>query len=278
MLYLRLADRLEPAAAYEIISIRSDVNMLPGEHRHDYGELFWITSGRCRHRLLGQIEELETGALYLLRPADVHSLSPLPFGAFSFTNLAFCSNRLSGPAARHPDAFVRLRERDPDDRPRRIQLDSRRLAEINRLAERLWEGPPTSFLFEWFLFSLAEMILPRTALPGPNGAPDWLMEACARIRQPEWLAMGVEGFIRAAGRGHEHVCRATRRYFDKRPVDLVTEARLAQARRLLLHTSQPVTEISLDCGYGHPAQFYASFRRATGLSPLQYRKKGQPIV
>ena len=54
--------------------------------------------------------------------------------------------------------------------------------------------------------------------------------------------------------------------------DTLTLIRLDHARRLLLATDLPVTQIAMDTGFGDGAYFSRCFRRAEGLSPRAYRQ------
>jgi transcriptional regulator GlxA family with amidase domain len=57
----------------------------------------------------------------------------------------------------------------------------------------------------------------------------------------------------------------------KRYYDLI---RLHRARKLLVETDLPVTEVALRCGYLSPTQFSACFRKRFGLSPRRQRQEG----
>lgn len=277
-LTLRLRSYLNPGEAYQLLHVRSDVNILPGEHTHDYAEIFWLTAGHCRHVVKGVSASLPAGVVFILRPGDAHQLQPIETVRFSFTNLIFDPALARELSRRHPEPFARffdLRGKQPP----RFTLRSAALEELNRHADRLLEGPPDAFLLEWFLYALAELAgLHARGAAWPPDVPDWLVEATARIREPEWFVQGVQGFVKAAGHGHEHVCRSAKRYLGKTPVQIVNEARLNFARRQLLTTGQPVGQIAEACGFANPTQFHALFRAATGLTPLQYRKRScQPI-
>ena len=51
----------------------------------------------------------------------------------------------------------------------------------------------------------------------------------------------------------------------------VEEVRLARAKAFLSDTEKSMKEIAYELSFTHQATFTASFRRATGMSPSQYR-------
>lgn len=56
--------------------------------------------------------------------------------------------------------------------------------------------------------------------------------------------------------------------------DLLQTRRLESARDLLLHTTKPVNDIWLSCGFASHNTFYKAFKRAYGLSPSELRALG----
>ena len=57
----------------------------------------------------------------------------------------------------------------------------------------------------------------------------------------------------------------------KRYYDLI---RLHRARKLLVETDLPITEVALRCGYVSPTQFSARFKRDFRTSPRRQRQEG----
>ncbi len=55
--------------------------------------------------------------------------------------------------------------------------------------------------------------------------------------------------------------------------DHVRQRRIAEAARLLRETFQRVSEISQSVGFRDPSNFDHAFRRETGVSPREYRKR-----
>jgi len=53
----------------------------------------------------------------------------------------------------------------------------------------------------------------------------------------------------------------------------LTFLRIRKAEQLLLDPDKSITAIAMDTGFEHPSYFIKQFKRARGISPLQYRKK-----
>lgn len=66
------------------------------------------------------------------------------------------------------------------------------------------------------------------------------------------------------------------RYFKKLMginfVDYVNQVRLHYAIEALLYTNQPITNISMDCGFSNPSAFNKIFKEAFQISPTSYKK------
>lgn len=54
-------------------------------------------------------------------------------------------------------------------------------------------------------------------------------------------------------------------------VDYITERKMEKARELLISTKTPIMNIALDLGYNEPNYFSKVFRKATGITPSEYR-------
>lgn len=71
---------------------------------------------------------------------------------------------------------------------------------------------------------------------------------------------------------HERLRQACVRTTASSPLELLNARRLLEAKRCLLYTSMSVAVIAEYCGFDDPAYFSRFFSRATGASPLRYRK------
>lgn len=61
--------------------------------------------------------------------------------------------------------------------------------------------------------------------------------------------------------------------FDRTFMQDVIESRIQYAKYFLAYSNQPVNLIASNCGYNNTEHFCRQFKKTTGLTPLQYRKK-----
>jgi transcriptional regulator GlxA family with amidase domain len=57
------------------------------------------------------------------------------------------------------------------------------------------------------------------------------------------------------------------------PLDYVLSLRMEEAKQMLETSEASIDDVAQEVGYTEPSAFRRVFRRATGLSPLQYRQK-----
>lgn len=75
----------------------------------------------------------------------------------------------------------------------------------------------------------------------------------------------------AVGRSPAHVTTAVKRATGRTVVEWIIDGRMAEARRMLLHSSEKVDEIAERVGYADPTHFIRMFRRAHGATPARWR-------
>jgi AraC family transcriptional regulator len=74
-----------------------------------------------------------------------------------------------------------------------------------------------------------------------------------------------------AGLSPFHFSRAFKASTGLSPHAYVLHCRVAEAKRLLSHTSLAVADIALRTGFSSPGQLSARFRAATGTTPSAFR-------
>ncbi len=81
----------------------------------------------------------------------------------------------------------------------------------------------------------------------------------------------VTDLCRVAGVSRRPLELRFQKYLNRTPLEIIHEARLEQARRLLVTTPMQVAEIARRCGYRNGEVFSKAFRKAHGVTPRAYR-------
>jgi AraC family transcriptional regulator len=72
-----------------------------------------------------------------------------------------------------------------------------------------------------------------------------------------------------------HFARSFKKPFGLPPHRYLTNRRIERAKNLLTQPDLPVTNIGFDVGFGDANSFSAVFRKSTGLTPTEYRRRPQ---
>ncbi|TKV47567.1 AraC family transcriptional regulator, partial [Bacillus sp. PIC28] len=59
------------------------------------------------------------------------------------------------------------------------------------------------------------------------------------------------------------------------PIEYIQQFRVLKATEYLLHTNQSIKEISTAVGIENPEYFATLFKKKTGFTPTEYRKKNE---
>ncbi len=95
------------------------------------------------------------------------------------------------------------------------------------------------------------------------------------IRENLAQPLALEELARVAGLSKRHFLRAFAESVGVAPHRFVVGLRIEEAKRQLAATAKPVTHIALDCGFSHAQHFSSSFRKAAGMTPLEYRQRAR---
>ncbi len=82
---------------------------------------------------------------------------------------------------------------------------------------------------------------------------------------------GVGDMATAAATSRSGLLRKLRRTMGITPQDLLREARIKHACRLLRHSDKSVSEIAYACGFTDPRYFSRCFKQSVGSSPTEYK-------
>ena len=154
------------------------------------------------------------------------------------------------------------------------------------IAERLWEaggeaGPEHRFFADSAAATLVARLLQLAAQAPPEARGGLSGYQLRRVRDycetnlAAEIALGELAAI--AGLSPYHFARAFKHSTSLSPHAWLTELRMARARELMTaQPAMPLAEVALCVGYASQTAFGAAFRRVTGATPGDWRRRRAP--
>ena len=120
---------------------------------------------------------------------------------------------------------------------------------------------------------LAERLLLETWLPPatPTSRPSEMEKAAMEIRADLTAPPHPDELAHRHGLSRTTFRRRWIETFGVPPARWLQQARIAEARRLVVETTLSIAEVATRCGFNDAFYFSRCFRSATGLSPRDYR-------
>lgn len=88
-------------------------------------------------------------------------------------------------------------------------------------------------------------------------------------------AQKVHFYTESLNLTYNSLARYTSNYCDKTPKEIITERLILEIKRLLTGTSTPIKEISYLLGFNEPTNLVKYFKKFTGTTPSEFRKKSK---
>jgi AraC family transcriptional regulator len=111
----------------------------------------------------------------------------------------------------------------------------------------------------------------RSRSPRAPAAPPWLRRARDLVREGFAEPLTLSAVARDVGVHPVHLAREFRRHYRTSLGEYVRECRVAYARRRLATSDTPLAEVASEAGFSQQSHFSRVFKRATGMTPGQYR-------
>ena len=237
-------------------------------HRHTFYEIVYVTSGTGAHVVDLSSWELRPPHLCVLVPGQVHHWENVR-GLDGFVVLFTDDFLLDHPSDR--DLLRQLSEQPwltPDEPTRVVQLITEMHDEYRSGAEGV----------ESVLRALLHVLIVRAArltevavAVAPARAGSVAAQFAGLAGQALW---SVQAYAERIGVTPGYLTEAIKTATGRTPSQLIREARVHEAKRLLARTDLSVRQIAARTGFADSAYFCRFFRRETGLSPGDFRRGG----
>lgn len=233
---------------------------------HGHAVLAFFTEGRSRFEQ-GTTWELHAGDVIVVPAGSAHRT--LEADGSAYWGLAVATSSFVTSAPSLVQAFERVRAGAtpavtiPGERHEHLAHLFRELAALDAPADEVRRSLATLILYEV-----------TRAAAWNDDAPQRTDVVTASLRFIERRCLGklsLADVARAVGRSPAYVTTALTRATGRSAGEWITLGRMAEARRLLLLTSERVDAIGERIGYADPTHFIRTFRRAHGVTPAAWR-------
>lgn len=176
-----------------------------------------------------------------------------------------------------------------------VEIDFRELDRVREYGARLTEPVVVGYdsslwlaarMYREFSYrdALSELVLESVATEllvtasrqferaGEKKRPAWLDAVKEFLRENFSEPPGLNDLANEIGVHPTHLARVFRQFERCTVGDYVRDVRINYARQRMLNSSEPLVQIALAAGFADQTHFSRSFKRATGLTPGEFRR------
>jgi AraC family transcriptional regulator len=231
-------------------------------HFHELPSLSLIVSGLYEERVRGRVSEHGAGSLLFYPAFEPHSQS--------FRASGTCQILITPTPA---DLDFLSEHVELGDAPY-IRSDALRDLSARLLVEMRSADTFSQLVVHGLTLEALALFCRSSARPRTNILP-WLREVKSFIDSNFVDTLTLDELARKVGRHPVHVSRAFQRAYGQTVGECIRAARVHSAARLLLSSTQPISEIASECGFCDQAHLSRAFKRVFNLTPTAYRLAGQ---
>ena len=112
----------------------------------------------------------------------------------------------------------------------------------------------------------------------PAGISKETFAAIQYIQNHTTAQFGIDDVAAAVGVSRSALTRLFHKETGKTVNEYITESKLRDAKRLLRYSDMTLSEIASYLSFSSQAYFQTVFKSRTGLTPMEYRKKNNPLL
>ncbi|AUQ42865.1 transcriptional regulator ChbR [Yersinia ruckeri] len=237
-----------------------------GLHRHDYYEYTLILTGMCYQEVNGKRVFLERGDFVFI-PIGSHHQSFYEFGATRILNVcvskAFFEKHYGHLLLRTIVASQAYR----------LKGDFLSYIESAISAAHVQDDELTELL-ELLTFYVTNRICHYKETAPNDDIPLWLKTTVDKMHdKSQFSEKALANMVALSGKTQEYLTRATQRFYQKTPMQIINEIRINFAKTQLEVTNYLVSDIAFEAGYSDSTLFIKNFKKLTSFTPGNYRKK-----
>lgn len=248
-------------------------------HCHDFWEISLVLRGNSTQRFLDKSEPMQTGSVYILRPHDVHCVTP--------DKHEMPKDLQSSPYV-HRDIYI------PIDKMKRIcgaldeSLYDRLLSRKYPLSALLSADETTRFesTLNYFAdlnedFEMMHSVIVShvlcSVMENQRYAqieyPPWLTQLLTNLDREDFMTKSVREIIHTAGYNQSYLCRQFKLYTGKTLVEYIHKRKCSYSVLLLPNLDIPISQIAQRLHFADESTYIRIFKQIYNITPGQWRKQ-----
>lgn len=248
-------------------------------HCHDFWEISLVLRGSSTQRFLDKTEPMQPGSVYIMRPHDVHCITP--------DKPEMPKDMQSAPYV-HRDIYI------PIEKMKRIcgaldeNLYETLLARKYPLSASLSVSETNSFestlnyfagLDEDFamMYSVIVSHILCTVMENQRYAqieyPSWLTQLLVNLDREDFMTKSMREIIDSVGYNQSYLCRQFKKYTNQTLVGYIHKRKCSYSVLLLSGFGIPISQIAQRLQFADESAFIRTFKQIYGITPGQWRKQ-----
>ncbi len=249
-------------------------------HKHKFWEICLVLGGRGRHSFGGKTYDMFPGAMWVLRPNDVHKIEPLP------------PSSPSSPPYSHRDIYI------PEETMMRI---------LNAFGGNLYdkllnaEKPLFSIIPPQELANLESMIsyysindsnfefmhsvlvshvmacaIEQNNYIKKNDNPEWLNTLISNLNKIDYMVRPIHELVSDIGYTQDHICREFKKHMGTTLGKYIKRVKCAYSLPLLTDKNIPIAYIAKKLHFPDESNYISTFKKIYSITPGEWRRHIQP--
>lgn len=272
------SSEIKPYSYYKC-SVPDYFNCVP-MHWHSEFEISFIREGSAEF-ICGEEKFISAaGDIIITQPNILHSIYPCADTRQVYDTLVFSPELFGGT---DPDRYIGECIKPLINGSMRVQTHitpkHHYYSELETITENIFscakgDSPMLDMLMRSELLRLFWLLETEAETdPEPSGSESIIRPAIEYIAEHFTEAITIRELAASVHLSESYFMNQFRRHVGLSAVEYISHFRIDMACKALIGTKKNVLEIAFDCGFRNISNFNRQFRKITGCSPTEYRKK-----
>lgn len=243
-------------------------------HKHDFIEIFYVTSGKGIHIINDNEEEIRTGTLFFILPGIYHGFNRIIGNEFSHRDILIDFNLFQ-------DVYRFLSNENFNKKLipqgfKKLLLTDEELTVLNDLFTRYsktMEFHENIILGKAAIGFIIGIMVKSQGTDKEHVFPEIIEQLLYKLSYNAFTQDPIQITLKEFHYNHSYLSRIFKQYTRKSMTDYINGIRIQRAETLLKYTDVPIKNIVSALGINSDSYFLKIFKEKHKISPIKYRKK-----